>query len=300
MNIEKFTAHVKDVGGIPVNRLLPQRSRRTVGAWCFLDHIGPAEFGPDDAGMQVGAHPHINLQTFTWMLDGHQWHRDSLGNRQMVSPKQVSLMTAGTGDNRGISHTEQSVEGEKSMHAVQFWIALPLNKEIEPGFNHYEELPQWSKDGVDYIVTTGTFDGHTAPTKQHSPLVGVDMTFNDAKTIEVPLEAGWEYGIFVIKGQVNGNDEQVTPEELLVFSETQAGDVIRIEAEAGSHIILIGGEPLPHKTIFWWNFISDNPESLRKGVADWNNKHPRFGDIDLTGTPLTRLVSPEAPETLRS
>ena len=97
MNTETFTAHTKDVGGIPVARLLPQKERRTIGAWCFLDHAGPAVFKADSDGMQVGAHPHTNLQTFTWMLEGEMWHQDSLGFRQLVRPGQVNLMTAGTG-----------------------------------------------------------------------------------------------------------------------------------------------------------------------------------------------------------
>lgn len=299
MNVEKFTPHIKDVGGIPVARLLPQSKRRTVGAWCFLDHIGPVEFGEGDKGLQVGAHPHINLQTFTWMIEGEMWHQDSLGYRQLVSPKQVNLMTAGTGDNRGISHTEQTPDHVKSTHAVQLWIALPLHKEIEPNFEHYPELPEWSENGVDYILTTGTYDNHTAPTSQHSPLMCVDIRFQTAQTLEVSAKAGWEYGVFVISGDVEAGGLACAPEEMVVLAECADDDVVRIKADAGTHVLLIGGEPLPHKTIFWWNFVGDDVESLRKGVDDWNNHHSRFGDIDLTGSTLTRLVAPEAPEHIR-
>ncbi len=51
-----------------MQRALPRRARRTVGAWCFLDHYGPAT--SDEHLMQVGPHPHIGLQTVTWLLDG--------------------------------------------------------------------------------------------------------------------------------------------------------------------------------------------------------------------------------------
>ncbi len=46
--------------GTEVRRLLPQRTLRTVGAWCFCDHYGPDDVstGP---GMQVPPHPHIGL-----------------------------------------------------------------------------------------------------------------------------------------------------------------------------------------------------------------------------------------------
>src|SRR6266498_3588861 len=74
-----------------VRRLLPQRARRMVGAWCFVDH-----FGPDDVsgrpGMQVPPHPHTGLQTVTWLADGEILHRDSLGNAQAIVPGQLNLM----------------------------------------------------------------------------------------------------------------------------------------------------------------------------------------------------------------
>lgn len=86
-----------------VRRLLPQRARRMVGAWCFVD-----QFGPDDVagrpGMQVPPHPHTGLQTVTWLVEGEILHRDSLGNRQPVRPGQLNLMTSG----HGIAHSEES------------------------------------------------------------------------------------------------------------------------------------------------------------------------------------------------
>ena len=185
MNTETFTAHTKDVGGIPVARLLPQKERRTIGAWCFLDHAGPALFGADSKSLQVGAHPHTNLQTFTWMLEGEVWHQDSLGFRQLVRPGQVNLMTAGTGSAHGIAHTEQTPENVNTLHAVQLWIALPMNQEIAPNFEHYPDLPAWQENGADYVLTTGAFGGRRAPTTQHSPLVGVDIQVREA-------QAGWE------------------------------------------------------------------------------------------------------------
>lgn len=187
MSVDKFDAKTKDVGGIPVARFLPQKQRKTIGAWCFLDHAGSDElkFGDDEAGLQVGLHPHLNLQTFTWMLSGEVWHQDSLGHRQLIRPKQVNLMTAGTGNDTGISHTEQTPEGVKDLHAVQLWIALPTNQAIAPNFEHYPDLPTWSRDGVNYILTTGSYHGHTAPTTQYSPLVGVDMQFSQDAQFEI-------------------------------------------------------------------------------------------------------------------
>ncbi|KGQ45642.1 quercetin 2,3-dioxygenase [Gallibacterium anatis] len=300
MSVDKFLAKTKDVGGIPVARLLPQNKHRTVGAWCFLDHAGPATFSQENKGMQVGLHPHTNLQTFTWMLEGEVWHQDSLGNRQLIRPKQVNLMTAGTGNQRGISHTEQTPAGVKNLHAVQLWIALPMNQEIEPNFEHYPQLPEWSDQGIDYILTTGSYQGRQAPTSQFSPLVGVDMRFQQAQAFEIERQDKFEYAILVINGTIKINGESYAKDEIAILSDcTSAQEELKMWAEQGTHIMLLGGEPLPHPTVIWWNFVADKVEDLEQAVNDWNNQHPRFGTIDLQGTELSRLTAPAIPARLK-
>src|SRR5690606_30213367 len=63
--------------GMLIRRALPHRERRMIGAWCFLDHAGPVDVS-DGPGMRVGPHPHIGLQTFSWLIEGEVLHRDSL------------------------------------------------------------------------------------------------------------------------------------------------------------------------------------------------------------------------------
>lgn len=208
-------------------------------------------------------------------------------------------MTAGTGDARGIAHTEQTPEGVNRLHAVQLWIALPMNQEIEPNFEHYPELPEWHENGVDYVLTSGQFGGHTAPTTQYSPLLGVDIQFKETQTLTIPAQAGWEYGALVIAGSVAAADGTRAAADELLFIE-QAEDSFTLTAEAGSHIMLLGGEPLPHPTVIWWNFVADSRDALRRAVDDWNNASPRFGkEIDLNGTGLKRLPAPEVPQGLK-
>lgn len=303
MSVDKYIATTKDVGGIPVARLLPQAKRKTVGAWCFLDHAGSDElkFADDSGGLQVGLHPHINLQTFTWMLQGEVWHQDSLGNRQLIRPKQVNLMTAGTGNLAGISHTEQTPEGIKDLHAVQLWIALPMNQEIKPNFEHYPTLPEWQKDGIRYILTTGQYQGYVAPTTQFSPLLGVDMQFDITGKFDIEKQDKFEYGFLVIKGELRINGQVYSQDELAVLSDcANAEGELELWASEGTHVVLLGGEPLPHPTLIWWNFVGSNVEDLKQAVADWNNHHERFGDIALDGTALKRLVAPEVPDGLKA
>src|SRR5271166_1949994 len=137
--------------GTEVRRLLPQRVLRTIGAWCFLDHYGPDDTsaGP---GMRVPPHPHIGLQTASWLFDGAVLHRDSLGTEQLIRPGELNLMTSG----RGIAHSEESpAQRPAVLHGVQLWIALPAAYQFtEPDFTHHADLPVIEAPGGDGATIT--------------------------------------------------------------------------------------------------------------------------------------------------
>jgi redox-sensitive bicupin YhaK (pirin superfamily) len=67
MLIEPRTVKLTTRTGVAVHRTLPHRDLKMVGAWCFVDHFGPT---PQTDGMVVAAHPHIGLQTATWLIEG--------------------------------------------------------------------------------------------------------------------------------------------------------------------------------------------------------------------------------------
>ncbi|HKQ11661.1 MAG TPA: pirin family protein, partial [Rhizomicrobium sp.] len=93
-----------DLGsGFFVTRLLPQMARRSIGPFVFLDYFGPVDF-PPGRGIDVRPHPHIGLATVTYLFDGSQMHRDTLGSVQEIKPGDVNWMTAG----RGIAHSERT------------------------------------------------------------------------------------------------------------------------------------------------------------------------------------------------
>ena len=119
-DLEVLEARQAHVGAFAVRRLLPRRQRRTVGAWCFVDHMGPADLTGGN-GLDIGPHPHIGLQTVTWLFDGEVLHRDSLGSEQLIRPGQLNLMTAG----HGVAHAEESPATTGLTHGVQLWVAQP-------------------------------------------------------------------------------------------------------------------------------------------------------------------------------
>jgi redox-sensitive bicupin YhaK (pirin superfamily) len=274
--------------GMKIRRALPARQRRTIGAWCFLDHFGPIDIRNGD-GLRVGPHPHTGLQTFTWPISGEILHRDSLGYEQLIRPGQVNLMTAG----RGISHSEESPrERSPILQGAQLWIALPDGqRNIAPAFEHYADIPSDVRNGFRLTVMAGEFDSLQSPVKLHSPLVGIELLSNGKAAGELPLRRDFEYGVLVLEGAVEFCGERAVPGELLYLP--TGHDAASLSTDAASRTLVIGGTPFTDDLLMWWNFIGRNKADIEQYTRDWNAGAEVFGEV--RGYPGARLIAPPPP-----
>ena len=260
------------VGDMTVRRLLPLRLRRSVGAWCFVDHYGPMSVD-GMAGMQVPPHPHIGLQTVTWLLSGNVLHRDSLGSEQMIRPGQLNLMTAG----RGIAHAEESpAEHDPQLHGVQLWVALPeASRRTSAAFEHHAQLPQTGINGLTITVFLGSLAGAESPARTFSAIVGAEIAAARDASAGIPLAPEHEHVIFVATGSAHVEGTVLRPGQML-YLDTGREQAL-VAAAAGTQMFLLGGVPLGESLLMWWNFVARTPEEIAAAVAAW--RYGRFGNV---------------------
>jgi hypothetical protein len=279
--------------GFAVTRTLPNRQRRTVGAWCFLDAYGPHELAGSD-GMRVGPHPHTGLQTVTWLVAGEVLHRDSLGNTQEIRPGQLNLMTAG----RGIAHAEQTPrEHSPVLQGVQLWVALPhAERDRPPAFAHHDDLPVVTGGGLTATVLMGTLAGVTSPARCHTPLVGAEITLAAGRSAPLPLRPDFEYAVLTLDGAATVDDATLKPGPLLYLGAGRSS--VRLGTGSASRVLLLGGEPFEERLVMWWNFVARDHDEIVQMRADWTDESPRYGTVrgydgaplPAPPMPLTRLV----------
>ncbi|MGH8517572.1 MAG: pirin family protein [Panacagrimonas sp.] len=274
--------------GMPIRRALPTRERRMIGPWCFLDHFGPVDVshGP---GMRVGPHPHIGLQTVTWLYEGEVLHRDSLGYVQAIRPGQLNLMTSG----QGISHSEESpAERPAGLHGVQFWIALPdTARSGAPAFDHHAQLPSVRHEGLDCTVLVGSALGMTSPARMQWPVVGLDVSLGGATEASLPLDTGFEHAMLVTQGRVDVEGETLEPGTLLYLGGQR--DRVRLRADKAARLVLIGGRPFEEPMLMWWNFVARSKQELSAACREWNHAEAKFGEVK--GYDGNRLAAPMPP-----
>jgi quercetin 2,3-dioxygenase len=272
------------VGAMRVRRALPRRERRTVGAWCFADHMGP-ELVTETQGLDIGPHPHTGLHTVTWLVAGEVLHRDSLGSEQVIRAGQLNLMTAGA----GVTHSEEATGRYRGqLHGVQLWVAQPEATRHGPAaFEHHAELPQVELDAAVATVLVGDFAGARSPARQDTELVGVDAALRPG-TGAWPLRPGFEHALVVLDGEVLVGEQVVRPGELAYLG--QGREEVVLSASDPTRVLLLGGEPFAEPILMWWNFVVRNRDELDAAHRQWQAGDPRFGRLT---SPLARIPAPK-------
>lgn len=264
-----ITPRTADLGhGLTVRRLLPAAAQRSVGPFVFFDHAGPVTLAAEDThAADVRPHPHIGLATVSYLLSGAIIHRDSLGTLARIQPGAVNWMTAG----RGITHSERfehptSFAGG-GLELLQSWVALPEEmEECAPAFVHTpaEALPVQDDGGVWLRVVAGTVYGLTSPVQTASALFYVHAELQAGA--ELPLPTGYsERAAYVVRGAMEHGGTRCKAGEMQVFAPGADG---AITAPVATTVILLGGEPLGHRHLFW-NFVSSRKERIEQAKADW-------------------------------
>lgn len=278
------------VGAFKVRRALPRRGRRTVGAWCFADHIGPAPV-TEASGLDIGPHPHMGLQTVTWLVAGEALHRDSLGSEQTIKAGQLNLMTAGA----GVSHSEEANGVYRGpLHGVQLWIAQPAEtRGGPPAFEHHHELPLVEFAGTVATVLVGELAGERSPARHDTALVGADLSVAAGATT-VELRASFEHALMALDAEVIVEGRVLGPGRLGYLG--LGREEVLLEAPGPARVLLLGGDPFPEKVAMWWNFVARSRDELDAAYRDWRDGAERFGRV---ASALQPIAAPE-PYWLRS
>ncbi|MFE2428890.1 pirin family protein [Streptomyces sp. NPDC059373] len=274
-------------GSTVVRRLLPNLGRRMVGAWAFVDHYGPDDIA-DESGMQVPPHPHMGLQTVSWLHDGEVLHRDSLGSVQTLHPRELGLMTSG----RAITHSEQSpAPHARLLHGAQLWVALPdAHRHTAPAFEHHAALPLVTAPGLTATVILGELDGAASPGTTYSPLVGADLALAAGTDVRLPVNPDFEYAVLTMSGATDVDGVRLDPGSMLYLGCGRTE--LPLHATSDSGLLLLGGEPFDEKIVMWWNFIGRSQDDIAGAREEWMTGS-RFGAV--TGYDGAPLPAPELP-----
>lgn len=268
------------LGELTIWRALPARGRRLIGPWCFLDRYGPLSFG-DGKPMDVAPHPHIGLQTVSWLLEGEVIHHDSIGGEGVARPGGVNVMTAGS----GISHAEETPrQNVGRLNGLQLWVALPdAHRHIAPSFQPLSEVPKVEFRGGIAQVFMGAMENVVSPADLYSDGIGVDALVHRGETLTLPARAEREHGVMLLDGDAD-LDGQALALNTMVYLGTDRSE-LALRSSAGARVLLLGGVPFNEPVLMWWNFVARTPEEMAAARREWE-EGDGFGSVPYEGPRL--------------
>ncbi|HEX7797042.1 MAG TPA: pirin family protein [Vicinamibacterales bacterium] len=285
---QKFEAHPSrevKLGSLSVLRALPVRGRRLVGPWCFLDRFGPLTFTAGNP-IDVAPHPHMGLQTVTWLLEGEMVHDDSLQNESVLKSGGLNVMTSGD----AIAHAERSPDRNSGrLNGIQLWTALPdQHRKRSASFQHVADVPVWELGEGLVRVFSGRCGAVVSPAEHFSNIIGADVQVHPGSRLTLPMEREYEHAVLLLDGDAALEGQSLDP-GVLYYLGTQRTEM-RLASREGSRTLLIGGQPFSETILMWWNFVARTTDEIRQARDDWE-AHRRFGEVTKYNGP--RLNAPE-------
>lgn len=253
-------------GTMPVRRALPDRGRRSVGPWVFLDHFGPFRVVPGDEG--VGPHPHAGIETVTYLLSGANEHRDSAGHEGIVTAGGAQWMTAG----RGIVHAERPLAeagSEVVQHGIQLWTSLPrAMKMAPPRYQRIEAraIARKSLAGAELRVVAGEVNGARGPAETLMPAFVAHVAVEPGADVALEVAECFEAAAYVIAGEGDfgpGGGTRAATGELVVFADSGGALAARNAGAGRLELMAIGGAPAEGPLVFHGPFVMNSIDQAR-------------------------------------
>jgi len=259
---------VPEGAGVVVHRTIGTAALRNYDPFLLLDHIGSDH--PDDYIAGFPPHPHRGFVTFTYMLDGHMQHQDSMGNTGDLGPGSAQWMKAAS----GVIHSEMPKQTDGLLRGFQLWINLPAaNKMDHP---EYQEFPAAAFPVVktaDYQlkVLIGRFGDTIAPIQDDlTQVTYLDVQLQPGQHLQHRLPAQNTNFIYVFEGsgQFNGQD---VPLHSLVTAGTGDDTFNFTAGKEGARFIVVSGKPLHEPIMQHGPFVMNTREQIDQALKDFQS-----------------------------
>ncbi|WP_069353315.1 pirin family protein [Burkholderia cenocepacia] len=208
--------------------------------------------GVDHAWMSAPTfppHPHAAISAVSYVfLDSETGitNCDSIGTRNLIRPGGLHWTTAGS----GIVHEEVPAEPGKTVHSLQIFVGLALEKRdiapfplmLEPS-----EIPVVQLPGVKVRVVAGSFGAVRSPLNPPTDVTMLDISLEEGAVLEVPVEASHGAFVMPIFGEVDVDGQAFDRDDLKlpVFPAPVEPRTVALRALRGDvKVVVFAGRPL--------------------------------------------------------
>ncbi len=259
---------VPEGAGVIVHRTIGTPALRNYDPFLLLDHI--SSDNPDDYIAGFPPHPHRGFVTFTYMLDGHMQHQDSMGNTGDLGPGSAQWMKAAS----GVIHSEMPKQENGLLRGFQLWINLPAAHKMD--HPEYQEFPAKAfplVETADYRVKVliGYFGDAVAPIQDDlTQVTYLDVQLQPGRQFQHHLPAENTNFIYVFEGNGRFNGQDVVSHSLVAAG---IGDGIFnfTAGKESARFIVVSGKSLHEAIVQHGPFVMNTREQIDQALKDFQS-----------------------------
>lgn len=235
------------------------------------------------SGPTFPPHPHAGFSAVSYLfLDSETGidNRDTLGNCNLIQPGGLHWTAAGS----GVVHDEVPAVTGKTVHMLQIFINLPLERQADAPFAlslEAQDVPVVQVPGAKIRVPLGSFAGVSSPLLPPTEVSMLDISLEPGAELHLPIADGHVAFAMPIDGDVSidGQDFNLAAQKLPVNLPQGDDRVVTLRSGQGSaKVVVFSGRPL-HQPVFWQGPLAlASPQALEAAAAAYQRGD--FGTLD--------------------
>ena len=256
--------------GVTVHRTIGTPALRNYDPFVMLDYF--SSDNPDEYIAGFPSHPHRGFNTFTYMIEGHMEHKDSMGNTGDLGPGSAQWMKAAS----GVIHSEMPKQENGLMRGFQLWVNLPAaNKMDTPEYQEYDAdaFPVVETSGYKVKVVIGQFAEALSPIVDDiTNVCYFDIQVKAGKGFqhELPAKNNSFLNIFEGDGQLNGRK---VPLNTMVVLGTEDQTPNFTAGAQGARFVVISGKPINEPIVQYGPFVMNTRDEIDQAMRDFQSNN---------------------------
>lgn len=264
-----------NMGPIELRQPIPTSKIEMVDPFILLHHYGPYTINEKNNPFDLGPHPHRGFEPITFIIQGEQLHRDSLGHKSVVKEGDVQWTTAGRGIIHAEGPTKEFVQRGGTLEGIQLWLNLPAEKKMIPAnYQHVknEDFTVITSDDekVKIQIIAGSLDDNfgkiNTQTSVNAFMINVEE--GGEQTIEIPKEH--QSLLYLLNGNVTINGEvKLIQDKNQLIEFHQDGDGFSLKGNKMSKLLFLSGEPFKEHVASWGPYVMNTQTEIMEAMRDY-------------------------------
>lgn len=263
-----------NMGPIELRQPIPTKDIEMIDPFILLHHYGPYKIDEDNNPFDLGPHPHRGFEPITFLIQGEQLHKDSLGNESIVKSGDVQWTTAGRGIIHSEGPTKTFVQQGGTLEGIQLWLNLPSDKKmIQPNYQHVKNedfnVIESEDAKVKIQVIAGVLDGKSGKITTQTSVNAfmIDIEVGGEHYLNIPKEH--QSLLYLLNGNVDVNEENLVENENQLIEFNADGDGFRIVGKAKSKLLFLSGKPFKEKVTTWGPYVMNTQTEIMEALRDY-------------------------------